>query len=175
MFKSRKKLNSEPAGPGCFLPIALVYSPAWRTLTSTEKDVLCFFLCRRQIGTIGTKRLKKKAILNNGKIIFAFAEAKDLGICKSTFAQALAKLEERGLVVRNKDHLDGMIDGIPVPRHYCVNVLDGRGKDEMMWATWRPKAEKRKRAGNHSHNLRQFATQKVRASTGNPSRRIGTG
>lgn len=119
---------------GAFLPRELILSAAWRSLTSTAKDVLLLFLLKRRIEYVGTGKRKSKVIGNNGEIEFSYAEAEKMGVRRSTFRLALRQLVERGFI--SLAEAGGLSQGRePLSAKYNVHVLDGQGQDET-WMTW---------------------------------------
>lgn len=68
----------------------MLQSPAFRKLPGTAIVILLDFLARR--------RMKKNKILNNGEIVYPFAEAKRKGIPAKTFNRNRDVLIERGFI-----------------------------------------------------------------------------
>ncbi|MHC4123570.1 MAG: hypothetical protein ACYSSI_08360 [Planctomycetota bacterium] len=79
---------------------ALFKSKAYRSLSSpTAYFVLGIFWTKRQIGKVGRLGKKQRVILNNGEIVFTYAEAKrEYGISYSAFRAAIDELREKGFV-----------------------------------------------------------------------------
>ena len=83
------------------LDSALIESPAMKALTS-RGAVFCLIRfhqkAHRKGNARGKKAVRRMKITNNGEIIFTYAEAKWLGLSKSTFRRALEKLIEIGFI-----------------------------------------------------------------------------
>ncbi|MBN2011945.1 hypothetical protein JW960_21630 [candidate division KSB1 bacterium] len=77
----------------------LMESIAYLKLTGNSKDVLIRFLGKRQICKIKSGKRSITAILNNGKIVFTYREAKEkYGISEKTFSRALDQLIKFGFI-----------------------------------------------------------------------------
>ena len=86
----------------------MILSPAFHKLNGRAKDVLFFFLTRRQWERAGRKG--KWYTTNNGEIVFPYKEAKDrFKIPKSSFARAIDSLIEYGFI--DIAHLGGGLIG----------------------------------------------------------------
>jgi DNA-binding PadR family transcriptional regulator len=78
----------------------LVKSKAFLSLNASAIKVLMLFMLRRVMSQTGPRRGKEKwIIVNNGEIVFPYAEAKKkFGLNPSTFARAIDKLVEHGFI-----------------------------------------------------------------------------
>ena len=86
----------------------MILSPAFHKLNGRAKDVLFFFLIRRQWERAGRKG--KWYTTNNGEIVFPYKEAKKkFNIPKSSFARAIDNLIEYGFI--DIAHLGGGLIG----------------------------------------------------------------
>lgn len=85
--------------PGIYMEPDLLDSDAFADLTGSEFRVLLRFYRKRQIPK---KRKSKKLcvdeIVNNGKIIFTYTEAAEMGIPKTSFTRSLDGLLARGFI-----------------------------------------------------------------------------
>ena len=74
--------------------------------SKTGQNVFLIFLTKRQMAHVGRKGKEKWVIVNNGKIVFPYCEAKNkYGIPATTFARAIDQLIKFGLidkVVKNR-------------------------------------------------------------------------
>ena len=88
--------NRSRGGNGTYLERDLINSPAFRCLTKTAMIVYLDFCLRKQIH----KKSKhgKVEILNNGELVYTYAEAERVGISKPAFQRAIDQLIERGLI-----------------------------------------------------------------------------
>lgn len=88
----------------------LLQSQAYLTLPGTAIKVLTLFLARRQMKSEGKKGHEQWDCVNNGKIVFPYAEAqKKLGIARPTFTRALDALIRHGFIDIN--HHGGGCEG----------------------------------------------------------------
>ncbi len=93
-----------------YIPRKMHRYPAFRKLTLNSIFVLLEFMSRRQIKRVGRKN--KVVVVNNGEIVFTYAEAKKkFGFYQSTFCRSISQLVELGFIDiahagggRNKDY-----------------------------------------------------------------------
>ena len=82
--------------------------PSKTKLSKTGQNVFLIFLTKRQMAHVGRKGKEKWVIVNNGKIVFPYCEAKNkYGIPATTFARAIDQLIKFGLIDINH-HGGGM-------------------------------------------------------------------
>ena len=82
--------------PGVYLEGDLLQSEAFSDLSKTEIRVLLRFYQKRQFGK--KKGRTQRPLLNNGEIVFTYAEAEEMSIPGSTFTRAIDGLIESGLI-----------------------------------------------------------------------------
>jgi len=91
-------------GYGVYLEPELIESQAFQSLNGTAIKVLIRFYQRRVFPNRSQKkrrpgtRQEPRPILNNGKIVFTFAQAEKLGFPRATFMRALDMLVDRGFI-----------------------------------------------------------------------------
>lgn len=77
----------------------LIMSDAFKSLTSTSKDVLMKFFCKRQMRKVKHKgRSNSWEISNNGEIEYCYSEAEKDGISRPTFQRSIDQLIEHGFI-----------------------------------------------------------------------------
>jgi hypothetical protein len=76
----------------------LLKAEAFRSLSGTAKTVLFDFLMRRKIKGVKVHGRKVPMILNNGEIVYPYAEAEQKGIPRSSFMRALDELVGKGFI-----------------------------------------------------------------------------
>jgi DNA-binding PadR family transcriptional regulator len=92
---------------GIYIERELIKSPAFHKLSGTAHCVLMHFLGKRQIGR-GSRG--SRPVLNNGRIVFSYAEAEEhYEISRSSFSKALDRLVEHGFI--DITHTGGGRDG----------------------------------------------------------------
>ena len=77
---------------------SLLRADAFRSLSGTAKTVLFDFLMKRKIKGVKVHGRKVPMILNNGEIVYSYAEAEQKGIPRSTFMRALDELVAKGFI-----------------------------------------------------------------------------
>ena len=95
------KLKPYPKSNGVFYERELLESPAYRTLTKYEMQILNIFYLKRVFLSrkeADRLNLSRNYVKNNGDIKFTYAEAKGYGFSKATFVRALDKLVHVGLI-----------------------------------------------------------------------------
>jgi len=84
---------------GIYIVPELIDSKAYMELSGTAAKVLIWFLRRRQVSKVGRKGKQKWSIINNGKIVFSYAEAENkYGLTRPRFARAINDLIEKGFI-----------------------------------------------------------------------------
>ena len=93
-------MNKRPASPDFWIPRKLVTSKAFLSLTGAAPHVLLIFLTKRRVRKEGTRRDGHRyEIVNNGEIVFTYAEARDkYGIKGGRFIKAIDQLVDRGFL-----------------------------------------------------------------------------
>ncbi len=88
------------AANGIYLERELYKSEAFKKLSKAQVEILFLLMERRIINKQKTPKGKrdKKNIINNGEIIFTYKEAEKLKYSRRTFANAISRLVEVGLV-----------------------------------------------------------------------------
>lgn len=103
--------------PVIFLERALVESQAFICLTGKAPQVLAIFRTKLQLRKQGRAGKRRWEIVNNGEIVFLYAEARKLGLSNFQFASAVDQLLGHGfleIIRRGGQHqptLYGMSDG----------------------------------------------------------------
>ena len=78
---------------------SILTSEAYRQLTGNAVKVYIIFLGKRKLKKLPVMNRTTWVILNNGKIVFTYAEAqKKHGIARKTFSRALDQLVELGFI-----------------------------------------------------------------------------
>jgi hypothetical protein len=91
---SIKKHPSLRGGNGTYLPREVINSPAFRDLNGTEILIYLDFRLRFNIRKNG----RVKTILNNGELVYTYAEAKRWGISSPSFQRAIDGLIDHGFL-----------------------------------------------------------------------------
>lgn len=71
-------------------------SPAFRSLTATALLVLMDFNAKKKMARKDRRSQYKQ--INNGELVYTYAEAESRGIKRSTFSRALKELQEKGFI-----------------------------------------------------------------------------
>ena len=76
----------------------LLKAEAFRSLSGTAKTVLFDFLMQRKIKGVKVHGRKVPMLLNNGELVYSYAEAEQKGIPRSTFMRSLDELVSKGFI-----------------------------------------------------------------------------
>ena len=112
-------------------------SPAFRGLTKTALLVLLDFYARRKTDNRG----KRTRMLNNGKLIFTYTQAEEMGYSRASFQRALTQLTERGFI-------DVTFTGAGLYRSASTYALSDRWKH---WGTDAFRHRQRNPNGRNKH------------------------
>lgn len=82
-----------------FVEKEVLRSKAFKELPGTAIQVLMWFYLKRKLKNMGSKGKEKWIIINNGEIVFSYADAeKKYGLTRTRFSRALNKLIELGFI-----------------------------------------------------------------------------
>jgi|WetSurMetagenome_2_1015567.scaffolds.fasta_scaffold378086_1 hypothetical protein len=76
----------------------LLKAEAFRSLSGTAKTVLFDFMMKRKIKGVKVHGRKVPMILNNGEIVYPYAEAEKKGIPRTSFMRCLTELVSKGFI-----------------------------------------------------------------------------
>ena len=76
----------------------LLKAEAFHSLSGTAKTVLFDFLMKRKIKGVKVHGRKVPMLLNNGELVYSYAEAEQKGIPRSTFMRSLDELVSKGFI-----------------------------------------------------------------------------
>jgi hypothetical protein len=76
----------------------LLKAEAFRSLNGTAKTVLFDFMMKKKVKGVKVHGRKVPMILNNGEIVFPYAEAEKKGIPRTTFMRCLTELVAKGFI-----------------------------------------------------------------------------
>jgi hypothetical protein len=88
-------------GPVLVLHREMIESAAWHALKGKSAQVYIYFRAKARLQKKKDTRQKRDheyVVLNNGELVFTYAEALSLGITKRQFAAAISDLVKHGLL-----------------------------------------------------------------------------
>ena len=94
----RKTPRSHRGSNVIFLERALIESQAFILLTGKAPQVLAIFRTKLRMEHRGPKGRREWVIVNNGQIVFLYAEARRFGLSNFQFASAIGQLLEHGFL-----------------------------------------------------------------------------
>lgn len=105
-MERRKKKNQRPI----YVESGLIKSKAFNSFKRTKSaQILMHFLRKRQWSYQSIGKKKKWVLHNNGKIVFPYSEANELGYSSKQFSESKKELVEHGFIDVNND--GGIFDG----------------------------------------------------------------
>ena len=76
----------------------MLKSEAYLDLTFSARATLFHFFPKCQFQKTGGRRSKNFKHVNNGELVFTYAEARELGFSSRTFSRVLRDLQEHGFI-----------------------------------------------------------------------------
>jgi len=93
-----------------FVEKEILRSKAFKELPGTAIQVLMWFYLKRKLKNMGSRGKEKWIIINNGEIVFSYADAeKKYGLTRARYSRALNALIEKGFI--DIDHHGGGMMG----------------------------------------------------------------
>lgn len=167
-------MNHHKASPWLFLERDLLESRAWLDLRGIAPQVYGLFRLRIQIRKVKNDHQQKRTpyeMVNNGQIVFSYAEAKrDFGITSPRFRRALEELVEKGFL--DIAHAGGGLEG-DCTRYRISERWRAYGKPDFKAATL-PKGRRwtTRKTQATNENVRAPANENVRGQPGTTNENV---